>query len=54
MGTRERASVLVSVGRAVDGAAVHVPLGLTEAAELALVETAVAELVAWSLWLQEG
>ena len=48
---RERASVLVAVGRQIDDAAAHVSLhDATETATLSLVETAVAELVAWSLW----
>ena len=49
---RERGSRIVAVGRAVDGAALHVPyVDSDEPLVATLVETGVAELLAADLWL---
>ena len=48
---RERGSAIVAVGRALDGAAQHVPLDRADDPLVALlVETGVTELAAAELW----
>jgi hypothetical protein len=48
---RQRTSSVVAVGRAVDGAALHIPYpGADEPLVATLVETGVAELLAAELW----
>lgn len=52
---RKRASTIVTVGRSVDGAALHVPYpDATEDVVATLVETGVAELLAAELWLSQA
>ncbi|MEO5633729.1 SIS domain-containing protein [Gaiella sp.] len=51
---RERASSVIAVGAAVDGAALHIPYPTSDSAIVAtLVETGIAELLAAELWRRQ-